>query len=134
MHYPSVYFSQSGSWHRWAIVYLAQLNPLIVPVLNEGEWNLFMHNFWMIPTCGVRGHVIVWKISFYVLFCMCFCCRMKIFLLLYTFYPIIEVFFLSWRFTGRAGYTCIFLRSILNLRCVTNEQNSILFLWERSCS
>ncbi|GMH25004.1 hypothetical protein Nepgr_026847 [Nepenthes gracilis] len=24
-------------WMMWAIVYLAQLNPLIVPILNEGE-------------------------------------------------------------------------------------------------
>ncbi|MED6208275.1 V-type proton ATPase subunit e1 [Stylosanthes scabra] len=24
-------------WMMWAIVYLAQMNPLIVPVLNEGE-------------------------------------------------------------------------------------------------
>ncbi|KAL4194226.1 hypothetical protein AMTRI_Chr05g58280 [Amborella trichopoda] len=24
-------------WMMWAIVYLAQLHPLIVPILNEGE-------------------------------------------------------------------------------------------------
>jgi hypothetical protein len=24
---------------RWAIVYLAQMKPLIVPILSEGEWS-----------------------------------------------------------------------------------------------
>lgn len=26
---------------RWAIVYLAQMKPLIVPILNDSEWSLF---------------------------------------------------------------------------------------------
>lgn len=27
------------AWCRWAIVYLAQMKPLIVPILSEGEWS-----------------------------------------------------------------------------------------------
>ena len=29
-----------GFFVRWAIVYLAQLKPLIVPILNEAEWGV----------------------------------------------------------------------------------------------
>ncbi|XP_078442526.1 ATPase, V0 complex, subunit E isoform X2 [Wolffia australiana] len=36
-HLTLVITATACCWMMWAIVYLAQLNPLIVPILNEGE-------------------------------------------------------------------------------------------------
>jgi len=47
---------------RWAIVYLAQMKPLIVPILSEGEWR---YPKWARCTFLVNKHWLVEKLWFY---------------------------------------------------------------------
>ncbi|KAL5574801.1 hypothetical protein UlMin_016500 [Ulmus minor] len=37
LHFTLVVTAVVCSWMMWAIVYLAQMKPLIVPILSEGE-------------------------------------------------------------------------------------------------
>lgn len=74
------------AWHillwmcRWAIVYLAQMNPLIVPILNETEWHCLFEKLMKsvqsptllsMPMPGEsKSHKHVWGINYPESFCV----------------------------------------------------------------
>lgn len=76
---------------RWAIVYIAQMKPLIVPILSEGEWSalekhIFLHwlgAFWIMDHLlrttnftsnglflGIVCNVGVWTLSLLGIVCL----------------------------------------------------------------